>query len=221
MAIWKGLNIAFPSPNPLSCLVMKKICLNQLFGKSGLSFPWFIYVLVMVKFVSSWPRSIGKTCTIFLSLNMKWPQKIYPQRLQKVIFLYLSCRLCVELELLLSHWWGVKTPQTACKTNIGVWSFALLNNAWSQKGLWHQIWQLHSHQITYYSHYRYILTSHLLSHTITFSLLFLLLFFLYFLIQVYFFEEGMNMGIITRCKNFLCVFWIMLPSTVSKLSTVC
>ena len=26
---------------------------------------------------------------------------------------------------------------------------------------------------------------------------------LYFLIQVYFFEEGKNMGIITQCKNFL------------------
>ena len=69
-----------------------------------------------------------------------------------------------------------------------------------RKDIRHQIRQLYSHLtvilaffitsiiITYYHHFR--------DHVLTFISITNLL---YFLIQVYFFEEGKNMGIITRC----------------------
>ena len=71
----------------------------------------------------------------------------------------------------------------------------LFNDAWSQKG--------HSASNKSYIRIKFFITSiiityyhHFRDHVLTFISTTILL---YFLIQVYFFEEGKNMGIITRC----------------------
>ena len=85
-----------------------------------------------------------------------------------------------------------------------VWSFVLFNYAWSSSertfGIKYDSYTrikllIMSIIITYYRHIYY----HILAFISITNLL-------YFLIQVYFFEEGKNMGIITRCKTFSNVF---------------
>ena len=69
-----------------------------------------------------------------------------------------------------------------------------------RKDIRRQMRQLYSHQVLYYVYYYCILSPgyyhHFRDHVLTFISITSLL---YFLIQVYFFEEGKNMGIITRC----------------------
>ena len=79
--------------------------------------------------------------------------------------------------------------------NLEFWNFVLFNNAWSQRtvGVKYDSYTrikffITSIIITYYHHFR--------DHILTFISITDLL---YFLIQAYFFEEGKNMGIITRC----------------------
>ena len=88
------------------------------------------------------------------------------------------------------------TISTAMRVEFGIGNFVLFNDAWSQKG--HSASNttvilgsssiITSIIITYYHHFR--------DHVLTFISITNLL---YFLVQVFFFEEGKNMGIITRC----------------------